>query len=738
MIIQLPRFRFLLGPVLASTAAVAFFAPHLAADSVNSDHADIVIYAASPGGITAAVAAARDGAKVLVLEPTAHVGGIVSQGGLVLSDLGDSSTIGGLSRDFFARVEAHYSTTYGPQSPQREHSKFEGYPSGCFEPRVSEMVYERYLAEQPNIRLRRNVEIRSVEMDGPRIVAFVGVDLADNNAPVRVTGKIFMDATYTGDLFAAAGVPFQVGRESRAMTGEPLARQTADTAIQAYNYRLTLTRDPANLVPVAKPEGYNASDYDYMLEGILRNQPYRITNIFRPYWRLPNQKQDTNVADLAGENHEYPTASPERRREIELRHRNYSLGYIYFLQNDPRIPEPIQTGAREWGLPRDEFPDNGHFPRAIYVREARRMIGEYLMRQPDLQEDRRKPDSIALGSYAIDSHSVKYYSDEQGRRLRDGYLFVPVRPYAIPYRAMLPKREHATNLLVPVKMSSTHLAWASMRMEPVFMMTGEAAGAAAAQALKIGQSLHDLDTDALRARLAAAGALLDPPLDPIAAFTLSPAQPRAGEPVTFTYQPSPGAAEPARYFWDFTGDGQTDSSEARPTHRFSLAKGTLVSLVVQSPDGRRSTPVALRVPVGGVSAGDLQLDSEDPGVTAPATEQSINQLPYWGTMFRHDSNVRKGRAIVTYPFAIEADGTYRVFITSTEPGGRSTKTPVTVRHADGETTVRVNQNTVNNPFGLIPVGDYRFRAGQPATVIISNEGTDNYVIYDVVRLVRLP
>jgi hypothetical protein len=727
---RLPRT--LLNSVLAGTAIFTA----AAATAGAAEQSDVVIYTASPGGIMAAVAAARDGARVLVVEPTKYVGGIVAQGGLVLTDLGSESTIGGLAREFFERVVAHYEQSYGPESQQREHTKFQSYPGGCYEPRVAEKVYEEYLASQPNIRVLRQVELEDVRVQDGRIVSFTGVK--PDGERVVVEGKIFLDASYTGDLLAKSGVPYQIGREAQSATGEPLARQTADKAIQAYNYRLTLTKDPENRVPIEQPENYDAENYAYMLDGILRNTPHRIGNIFRPYWRLPNQKQDTNVADMAGENHDYPDATPEQRREIEKRHRDYSLGYIYFLQNDERVPSEIREGARAWGLPRDEFADNGHFPRAIYVREARRMKGEYLMRQQDLQEERRKDDGIALGSYAIDSHSVKTYEDGKGQRRRDGYLFVPVKPYAIPYRAMLPKRENASNLLVPVKMSSTHIAWASMRMEPVFMMTGEAAGAAAAQALKTGQTLHDLDTNALRSRLAEAGALLDPPLDPVARFRFSPAEPEPGEPVKFEFVRLDGAAEPASYSWDFDGDGRTDSTESSPTHAFDQAKATLVSLVVADSAGKNSLPVAERLLVRGRTDGDLQLDSEDAGVSAPNTEQSINQQPYWGTMFRHDSDVRKGSANVAYPFEITTPGTYMVFITTTKPGGRSSKTPVTVEHAGGKDTVVVNQNALDNPFGMVRVGEFRFEPGKPSIVTIGNAGSDSYVIYDVVRLVKKP
>ncbi len=702
----------------------------------DSTPPDVVIYCASPGGIMAAVAAARDGVNVLVVEPTKYVGGIVAQGGLVLSDLGDETTIGGLARDFFQRVDRHYTETYGAKSPQREHTKFQGYPGGCFEPHVAEIIFDKYLVEYPNIKVLREAQLTAVLKDAGRINS-IQVHLPDGSKK-EIAGKIFIDASYTGDLMAQSGVSYQIGREAQTETGESLARPQADKAIQAYNYRLTLTNDANNRVPVEMPQNYDPQNYAYMLDGILRNKPYRLTNIFRPYWRLPNQKQDTNVADMAGENYDYPEATPELRREIEKRHRDYSLGFIYFLQNDERVPEEIRLAAREWGLPRDEFPDNNNFPRAIYVREARRMKGEYLMRQQDLQEDRRKSDSIALGSYAIDSHAVKTYKDNDGKIKRDGYLFVPVKPYAISFRALLPKREEVTNLLVPVTMSSTAIAWASMRMEPVFMMTGEAAGLAAAQALKSGQPLHELDKEALRTRLSQAGAILDPPLEPVASFSFLPENPAPGEPVTFRYETTEGASEPRTFFWDFDGDGKPDSTEPSPSFVFDHEKATLVSLVVADSAGKKSIPFARTVPVGGKTEGDMQLDSEDEAVKSPNTEQSINQQPFWGSMFRHDSDSRKGSTNVSYSFHVGSGGKYAVFISTTKPGGRSSRTPVTVEHAGGKTTVRVNQNGLDNPFGLIPVGEFDFAPGTSAIITIGNEGTDSYVIYDLVRLVKKP
>lgn len=436
-------------PALAAGFALAVCSVFAAGDRV-------VIYNASPGGIMAAVAAARVGAEVVLVEPTQHIGGIMAQGGLVLSDLGDDATIGGLGKDFFARIERHYAETYGSTSSQRDHTTFQGCPGGRFEPRVAEQVFEDYLKQSDKTRLVRCAMLVRVEKELANITAIVVRDAS--GAETRIPGAIFMDATYTGDLYAMAGVSYHIGREANGDSGEPMARDAGDSAIQAYNNRVTLTDDPQNRVPIEKPAGYHPERYACHLKSILQNKPYRLTNIFRPYWRLPNRKQDTNLADLAGENHDYPLVDAARRAEIEREHRNYSLGYLYFIQNAPRVPEEIRIPAREWGLPAGEFADNGHFPRQLYVHEARRMRGEYVMRQQDLQEDRRKPNGIALGSYAIDSHAVKTYRDKDGEIKRDGYLFNPVKPYAIPYRAMLPLRAEAENLLVPVAMSSTYIA----------------------------------------------------------------------------------------------------------------------------------------------------------------------------------------------------------------------------------------------------------------------------------------
>jgi hypothetical protein len=275
-------------------------------------------------------------------------------------------------------------------------------------------------------------------------------------------------------------------------------------------------------------------------------------------------------------------------------------------------------------------------------------------------------------------------------------------------------------------------------MEPVFMMTGEAAGVAAAMSVQSGTPVHGIDTSLLRAKLAGRGAMVDVPPEPIASFTFAPFAPAVGEPVRFRYVSQDGAAVPARFAWDFNGDGEADSADPEPTFQFEQSKRTLVSLVVFDAEGNASSPVAQAVDVGGAEIGDAQLDSEDSAVKAVDTLESINQQPFWGNSFKHDGNVKKGRARVSYPFSIRETGRYRVFITSTKPGGRSTNTPVTISQGELSQTVRINQNVMNNPFGLLPVGEFDFNAGEPLTIVLGNDDTDNYTIFDVVRVVKLP
>jgi hypothetical protein len=369
--------------------------------------------------------------------------------------------------------------------------------------------------------------------------------------------KMFIDATYEGDLMAAAGVSFHVGRESKAQYGEqwngvqtgvlhhrhhfgavktpispylipgdpasgvlpristepPGQYGEADRKIQAYCYRLCLTQVPENRVPFPKPAGYDAKEYELLLR------------IFAAGWRetldkfdpIPNAKTDTNnhgpfSTDNIGRNYDYPEASYERRRAILQEHIQYEQGWLYFIANDPRVPAGVRTEFARWGLAKDEFTDTANWPHQIYVREARRMIGRYVMTENELLKRRPTPEPVGMGSYGIDSHNIQRYITPEGYVQNEGDIGVSTNgPYQISYGSLVPQRGQAANLLVPVCVSSSHIAYGSIRMEPVFMILGQSAATAAALAIDGQTAVQDVSYDKLRARLLADGQVLETP-----------------------------------------------------------------------------------------------------------------------------------------------------------------------------------------------------------------------------------
>ena len=469
---------------------------------------DVLIYRATPAGIAAAIAADQSGSRVMIIEPTAHVGGMMTSGGLVVSDVGHFPGIGGISRDFFRRIQAYYDETYGKDSPQAKTASLWNKPGTVYEPKVGEKVFQQMLSEHPGIQIKFKQDLKSVERERMRIAA---VTTQPDGMTYRA--KVFIDASYTGDLLAMAGASHRIGRDARSRYNETLATTDEDNSdIQASNYRMTTTNVPENRVPITKPDDYNPELYRWWLDLMRKEtEPKLWGKIFHDWWKLPNGKMDTNVADLPGLNHDYPTATPERRREIELAHRHYSLGFLYFLQNDPRVPETIRKDAAGWGLPKDEFQDNGNFPREMYLRESRRLVGEYVMTQNDAQTHKRKPDSIGLGTYSIDSHATTLRIGDDGTMHKSGFIYQDVTPYEIPYRALTPKRTELTNLLVPVCVSSSHVGFAGLRLEPTYMIMGEAAGVAAHLAAKNHSAVQDVDIAELQERLQARKVILKIP-----------------------------------------------------------------------------------------------------------------------------------------------------------------------------------------------------------------------------------
>jgi hypothetical protein len=515
---------------------------------------DIVVYGATSAGVMAGVQARRMGKSVIVVGPDRHLGGLTG-GGLGFTDTGNKAVIGGLAREFYHRVWQHYQEPGAWRWQRREEygNRGQGTPAvdgaqrtmWIFEPHVAEEIFERLVKEY------RVPVVRDEWLDRAGGVTKVdGRVTAIRMLSGRVyRGAMFIDATYEGDLMAAAGVEYTVGRESRGTYGEQWAGvQTgvlhhrhhfgvlpgplspylvpndptsgvlprvstaspgefghADRRIQAYCFRYCVTDRPENRLPLPKPAGYDPRQYELLLR------------VFQAGWRetfdkfdpVPNGKTDSNnhgpfSTDNIGSNYDYPEASYERRREILEEHRVYQQGWLYFIANDPRVPGDVQAAMRRWGLPKDEFTDNGGWPHQIYVREARRMVGAFVMTEQELMKRRPTPDSVGMGSYTIDSHNVQRYITPEGGVQNEGDLGVELPgPYAIAYGALVPKRGQAANLLVPVCVSSSHVAFGSIRMEPVFMILGQSAATAAALALERGVTVQDLPYDVLRARLLA-------------------------------------------------------------------------------------------------------------------------------------------------------------------------------------------------------------------------------------------
>ena len=516
--------------------------------------ADIIIYGGTSAAVTSAVQAKRLGKSVVIACPDKHLGGL-SSGGLGFTDTGNKSVIGGLAREFYHRVWKHYDhpQAWKWQKQSEYGNKGQGTPAidgaqrtmWIFEPHVAERIFEDLVKEQaiPVHRDHWLDRASGVEKRDGRIVS------------IRTMGgetfaaKMFIDATYEGDLLAAAGVDYHVGREATSVYGERwngvqtgvlhhrhhfgvlkqrispyrvaddpasglLPRISADPPgnpgagdhrVQAYCYWMCLTNHPENRLPFPKPEGYDPRQYELLLR--IYDAGWRET--FDKFDPIPNRKTDTNnhgpmSTDNIGFNYDYPEASYERRREILREHETYQKGWLYFIANDPRVPKEVRERMREWGLPRDEFQDNGHWPHQIYVREARRMKGRFVMTENELTKKRPTPDSVGMGSYAIDSHNVQRYITPAGDVQNEGDIEASTDgPYEIAYGCLVPKAGQADNLLAPVCVSSSHIAFGSIRMEPVFMILGQSAATAACLAIDHRLAVQQVDYAMLRARLLA-------------------------------------------------------------------------------------------------------------------------------------------------------------------------------------------------------------------------------------------
>lgn len=517
----------------------------LLARPARAAEADVIVYGATPGGFCAAIAAAREGSKVILLEPSAQVGG-VNTGGLSFSDSNQTvrSTLGGLFEEWHTRIAADYAE-HGVKLPYDVATK--NNVVWTYEPHVAARVTNAMLKEA-GVTVLTKQPLEGVEKDGAKIVSL------RTSADVH-TAKVFIDATYEGDLMAKSGVVWHLGRESRDEFGESYAgrqypkqkmaingfdanglplpfittvNQGDDNAgeqtVMVYSFRLCLTKDPAIRVPFPEPKAYEAARFE-----IVRRYFQKYPNAPLPWdlYPLPGGKFDANNGigkmfsmGLVGEGNAWCASDPAGRVKMAEAHKQYTLEFYQFLTTDDGVPAKIRAAMAELGLCRDEFPETDHWSPQLYVREGRRMDGRYTLTQKDVLEQTAKDDPIAVSSFPIDSHDCRRIALPDGV-LNEGTIMpvrMPGRPhgfaYHIPYRAITPSASECSNLLVPVALSATHVAYCSVRVEPTWMTIGQSAGIAAAIAAKAGVTVQALDYAKLRERLLAQHQVLDLPTLP--------------------------------------------------------------------------------------------------------------------------------------------------------------------------------------------------------------------------------
>ena len=504
---------------------------------------DVVIYGGTSAGIIAAVETSRSGKSVVVINSHEHIGGLTT-GGLGQTDTGNKKVIGGISREFYKRIKSYYA-----DSNNWKYETLSEYINGgqnrtvrgenamwTFEPKAAQSVFQDLINEN-NIPVMYNERLdleNGVVKENGKITAI------QVESGKIIKGRMFIDATYEGDLMAVAGVSYTFGRESVSQYGESLngvqtnqakyhqfeddidpyiekgnpasgllpnindnpgAEGSGDKKIQAYCFRMCLTNEAENRIPFEKPDNYNELEYELLFRSLEKGYigPFFIMS------KMPNRKTDANnlgcfSSDFIGRNYEYPDGDYQQREQIIIDHKNYQMGLLWTLANHPRVPEDIRIEWQQWGLPRDEYPVNNHWTPQLYVREARRMISDYVMTQHHCTQDSVSAElSVGMGSFMMDSHHVQRYVNEEGFVKNEGDVEVPgFEPYPIDYRAIIPKKSECTNLFVPVCLSATHIAFGSIRMEPVFMILGQSAALAASLAIDDNIPVQDIDYEELK------------------------------------------------------------------------------------------------------------------------------------------------------------------------------------------------------------------------------------------------
>ena len=615
-------------------------------------------------------------------------------GGLCRTDAGKEDTIGGFPREYFARAAA--------AKP--------GTAMWYAEPSVNLSTFQTMLQEA-GVKVITAQALKSITQEGARITSLTTSD------GTTYQGKAFIDATYEGDLMAAAKVSYIVGRESTAQYGEPLAGYhpmpirprtvevmesdcpsiggkgpsyihgtpasisgvdaqgkpifgvypdskqvpgSADKLTQSYNFRICVTQRADIKVPFPKPANYDPSRYELLLRLIHAFPGIRFGRLFH-LGNVANGKYDLNAqglfsTDYPGANFDYPDGDAATRARIWQDHTDFNQGMLWFLGHDERVPQNLREQTNSWGLCKDEFTDNAYWPYALYVREGRRMTGEYVMMQKDLQTDIFKPDAIGMGSFLIDCHIVQRILAEDGTVRDEGsFQDTPALPYQIPYRSLTPKRAECENLLVPVCLSASHIAYCSLRMEPVYMALGHASGLAAVMAIKARTPVQNIDVAALRKKLLEQKAVLE--LAALAKMVRSAKLP---------------------------GIVMSEQEAEQTGHWTGSAYGS---------------------PVDGASI--------------------------------HDANTEKGAKSVIYRMKVPAAGRYEVRVSYAAAPNRASNVPVSIEHAEGTQTVLVNQRKAPPIDQLfVSLGVFSFTADKPAVITISNKDTDGIVGADAVQLIE--
>jgi hypothetical protein len=670
----------------------------LAQLSADEFSADVVVYGGTSAGVTAAVQVSRMGHSVILVEPGSHIGGLTS-GGLGFTDSGDKRVIGGVAREFYQRIRQHYDQ---PSAWVREKpADYPRYRPGddamwTFEPKVAEAVFWQMLKEASikvlmQERLNRETGVKITE---GRIVSIT------MESGKILSGKQFIDTTYEGDLMAAAGVKYTVGREANSVYGETLNGNqvkanvhnhrflknvdpwltpgdpssglvpevenagpgedgTGDHRVQAYCFRMCMSKAPGNRVPFPKPDNYDEKRYELLF----RNFEAGDLRVPISPDMMPNGKTDTNnncafSTDYLGGNYRYPEASYKERVSIIRDHEDYQKGLMWTLANHPRVPEVVRRHMAQWGLPADEFVDNGNWPHQLYIREARRMVSDYVVTELDCRRARIADDSVGLGSYNMDSHNVRRYITAEGFVQNEGDVQVsPGGAYLISYRSVIPARGQVTNLSVPVCLSSSHIAYGSIRMEPVFMILGQSTATAAVQAISGNHTLQDLPYAALREQLVKDGQVLDLP---------------------------PGLKK-----------------------QELISKSSLKGLVLDDSDAKLSGP------------------------WTPSTSST----KYVGTGYLHDGDGEKGEKSLRWELIAPAAGEHELRLAYSSHSNRASNVPVTISVNGTISDLVINQKKQPSHEGLFySLGTYNLRKDDRIIVTVSNRDTDGYVVVDALQL----